>query len=117
MMENTFTTQRVDILGHATVLPPCDELYGTRFLRQWEDAVIGLCKNHGIALEISGVWRVPNMEMIVRAKEAGVKFSMGSDCHRRLQIGVLDYVERAIEEAGLSEQDFFCAEARAIKIS
>jgi histidinol phosphatase-like PHP family hydrolase len=45
--------------------------------------------------------------MIVRAKEAGLKFSMGSDCHRRLQIGVLDYVEQAIDEAGLTEEDFF----------
>lgn len=107
MMEKTFTTQRVDILGHATVLPPCDELYGTRFLRQWEDMVINLCAANGIALEISGLWRAPNMEMIVRAKEAGLKFSMGSDCHRRLQIGVLDYVEQAIEEAGLTEEDFF----------
>jgi histidinol phosphatase-like PHP family hydrolase len=107
MMEKTFTTQRVDILGHATVLPPCDELHGTRFLRQWEDMVINLCAANGIALEISGLWRAPNMEMIVRAKEAGLKFSMGSDCHRRLQIGVLDYVEQAIEEAGLTEEDFF----------
>jgi len=107
MMEKAFTTQRVDILGHATVLPPCDELHGTRFLRQWEDMVISLCATNGIALEISGLWRAPNMEMIVRAKEAGVKFSMGSDCHRHLQIGVLDYVEQAIDEAGLSEEDFF----------
>ena len=107
LIEKTFSTQRVDILGHATVLPPCDELYGTKFLLDWENAVIDLCRRHGIALEISGLWRVPNMDMIRRAKEAGVCFSMGSDCHDRLQIGVLDYVELAIEEAGLGESDFF----------
>ncbi len=107
MMEKTFSTQRVDILGHATVLPAYDELYGTRFLEQWEDAVIGLCKKHGIALEISGLWRAPRMEMILKAKEAGLLFSMGSDCHNRLQIGDLIYVERAIDEAGLTEDDFF----------
>lgn len=107
MMEKTFSTQRVDILGHATVLPSYDELYGTRFLEQWEDAVIGLCKTHGIALEISGLWRAPRMEMILKAKAAGLLFSMGSDCHNRLQIGDLLYVERAIEEAGLNESNFF----------
>lgn len=107
MMEKTFSTQRVDILGHATVLPAYDELYGTRFLEQWEDAVIGLCKKHGIALEISGLWRAPRMEMILKAKEAGLLFSMGSDCHNRLQIGDLIYVEHAIDEAGLTEDDFF----------
>lgn len=106
-IEKTFSTQRVDILGHATVLPPCDELYGTKFLLDWEDAVIEQCRRHGIALEISGLWRAPNMDMIRRAKDAGVRFSMGSDCHNRMQIGVLDYVERAIDEVGLSESDFF----------
>jgi len=106
-IEKTFSTQRVDILGHATVLPPCDELYGTKFLLDWENAVIEQCRRHGIALEISGLWRAPNMDMIRRAKEAGVRFSMGSDCHNRMQIGVLDYVERAIDEVGLAESDFF----------
>lgn len=107
MIEKAFSNERIDILGHATVLPPCEELHGTRFLLQWEDAVIGLCKKHGIALEISGLWRAPHMEMLQRAKQAGLKFSMGSDCHNRLQIGVLDYVERAIEEVGLTQEDFF----------
>jgi len=107
MMEKTFSTQRVDILAHATVLPSCDELYGTRFLEQWEDAVIGLCKKNDVALEISGLWRAPRIEMILKAKKAGLLFSMGSDCHSRLQIGDLDYVERAIVEAGLTESDFF----------
>ncbi len=107
MMEKTFSTQRVEILGHATVLPPCDELYGTKFLTQWEDAVIDLCKRYGIALEISGLWRAPNMDMLRRAYEAGLTFSMGSDCHDRLQIGNLLYVEQAIEQLGLQQEDFF----------
>ena len=107
MIEKTFSTQRVDILGHATVLPAYDEMYGTRFLEQWEDAVIGLCKTHGVALEISGLWRTPRVEMVLKAKASGLQFSMGSDCHRRLQIGNLDYAEKMVEEAGLTESDFF----------
>jgi histidinol phosphatase-like PHP family hydrolase len=107
MMEKTFSTQRVDILGHATVLPPCDELYGTNFLLQWEDAVINLCKKHDVALEISGLWHAPNIDMLRRAYAAGVKFSMGSDCHDRLQIGDLQYVEKVIDELHLAQEDFF----------
>ncbi|MDP3448602.1 MAG: PHP domain-containing protein, partial [Eubacteriales bacterium] len=106
-MEKTFSTQRVDILGHATVLPPYDELYGTNFLTQWEDAVIGLCKKHDVALEISGLWRAPRLDMLRRAHDAGLKFSMGSDCHDRLQIGNLQYVEQMIDELGLQQEDFF----------
>lgn len=107
MMEKTFSTQRVDILGHSTVLPCYDELFGTKFLEQWEDAVIGLCKKYQVALEISGLWRAPRLEMIRKAKQAGLLFSMGSDCHRYLQIGDLAYPERIAEELALTEEDFF----------
>ena len=107
MMEKTFSTQRVDILGHSTVLPAYDELVGTAFLTQWEDAVIALCKKYDVALEISGLWRAPGADMLRRAYAAGLKFSMGSDCHNALQIGNLAYVEQMIEEIGLAQEDFF----------
>ena len=107
LMEKAFSTQRIDILGHATVLPPCDELYGTRFLLDWENAVLSLCQRYGIALEISSLWRAPNMEMLRRAKQMGLSFSMGSDCHTYTQIGVLDYVDLAIDTLGLAQEDFF----------
>lgn len=107
LMEKNFSEQRVDILGHATVSPTCDEMYGTRFLYDWENAVLSLCVKHGIALEISGLWRAPNMEMLRRGKAMGVTFSMGSDCHTPLQVGVLDYPIQAAEELGLTETDMF----------
>ena len=107
LIEKTFSTQRVDILGHATVLPPCDELYGTRFLLDWENALLALCLRHGVALEISGLWRVPNLDMLRRAKEMGMTFSMGSDCHRPMEIGAMDHVLTAIEALSLTEEDFF----------
>ncbi|MEG1523528.1 MAG: PHP domain-containing protein [Clostridia bacterium] len=107
MVEKTFSTQRVDIYGHATVLPVCDELYGTKFLLDWENAVLALCKKYGVALEISGLWRAPNMEMLRRAKAMGITFSSGSDCHKPTSIGVMDYVDLAVDTLGLSEDDFF----------
>jgi histidinol phosphatase-like PHP family hydrolase len=95
-------------------LPCCDELYGTKFLLDWENAVLNLCNRHGVALEISGFWRLPNMDMLRRAKAMGLSFSMGSDCHEAKDVGVLDYCLRAVEELGLQEEDFFVP-ARALK--
>ncbi|MDO4573293.1 MAG: hypothetical protein Q4C13_07980, partial [Clostridia bacterium] len=106
--------QRVDILGHATVIPCCDDLNGTKFLLDWENAVLNLCRRSGVALEISGLWNAPNMEMLRRAKAMGLRFSMGSDCHLPGEVGVLDYPERAIAELGLTEADFFVP-ARALE--
>ncbi len=107
LIEKAFSSQRVDILGHATVLPCCDELYGTKFLFDWENAVIKLCARYGVALEISGLWHAPDMDMLRRAKAMGLSFSLGSDCHEAKDVGVLDYCEKAIEELGLVESDFF----------
>ena len=112
MAEKTFSTQRVDVYAHCTVLPACDELYGTRFLLDWENAVLSLCSRYGIALEISGLWRAPNMDMLRRAKAMGITFSMGSDCHVPTQIGVLDYVRAAVDELGLTQEDFFVPHSR-----
>ena len=112
MAEKTFSTQRVDVYAHCTVLPACDELYGTRFLLDWENAVLSLCLRYGIALEISGLWRAPNMDMLRRAKAMGITFSMGSDCHLPTQIGVLDYVHKAVDELELTEEDFFVPHRR-----
>lgn len=107
LMEKAFSNQRVDILGHATLLPCCDELYGTKFLLDWENAVLNLCLRHGVALEISGLWRLPHMDMLRRAKAMGLSFSLGSDCHEAGDVGVLDYCESAIEELDLRQDDFF----------
>ena len=113
LIEKAFSSQRIDILGHATVNPCCEELYGTKFLLDWENAILNLCKRYGIALEIASLWRAPDFDMLRRAKEMGIRFSMGSDCHHLQDIGVLDYGERAIEELGLTEEDFFVP-ARAL---
>ena len=114
LIEKAFNNQRVDILGHATLLPCCDELYGTKFLLDWENAVLNLCNRHGVALEISGFWRLPNMDMLRRAKAMGLSFSMGSDCHEAKDVGVLDYCLRAVEALDLKEEDFFVP-ARALQ--
>ena len=114
LIEKAFTTQRVDILGHATLLPCCDELYGTQFLLDWENALLGLCLRHGVALEISGLWRLPNRDMLRRAKAMGLRFSAGSDCHVAKQVGVLDYCIQVAEEMELTENDFFVP-ARALQ--
>ncbi len=106
-IEKKFENHRVDIFAHCTALPCYDELQGTRFLRDWENAVIALCVKHNVAIELSGLFRVPNLDLVLRAKAAGAVFSTGSDCHEALQIGDLRYPEQIIEAAGLTSEDLF----------
>lgn len=106
MIEHTMATQRMDILGHCTVLPFCEILAETPFQRDWENAVLGLCKKYDVALEISTLWREPGLDMVRRAKEMGLRFALGSDCHHKGEC-LLTYSIETAERAGLCEEDFF----------
>lgn len=105
-VEQTMRTQRMDIYGHCTVLPFCEYLDGSSFLTDWENELISLCKKYKVALEISGLWKVPELDMVRRAKAEGIKFTMGSDCHLMKDICDLDYAIALAEKAGLEETDF-----------
>lgn len=106
-VEHCFRTQRVDIYGHPTVLPFYEQLRGTTFLNQWEDAMISLCKKYDVALEISGLWREPGVELIQKARAHRVKLSFGCDGHKQEEVCNLAYVEQMIEEEGLSEGECY----------
>lgn len=107
LVEKTMKTQRFDIYGHCTVTPFYEDLIGTNFLTDWENDILMLCKKYNKAIEISGLWKEPSLSFINRAKDLGLKFSFGSDCHRMNELCNLDYVEEMIAEAGLTESDLF----------
>lgn len=106
VIEQTMKTQRMDIYGHCTVLPFCEHLAGSKLLVDWENEVISLCKKYKIALEISGLWKEPGLDMVRRAKAAGLKFSYGSDCHLKKDICDIEYSIQIGLDAGLEESDF-----------
>lgn len=107
IVERTMATQRMDIYGHCTVLPFCETLAGTDFLLDWENALLSLCKKYGVAVELSGLWKVPDLDLVQRAKTMGLHFTMGSDCHIWRDLCNLDYAISTAEQAGLCEDDFF----------
>lgn len=106
-VEKTMQTQRMDILGHCTVLPFYELLEGKAFLRDWEDALLALCKKYDVALEIASLKKEPNLAMIQRARELGLRFSLGSDCHELKDACNLDYALHMVLEAGITEAELF----------
>lgn len=106
VIAHTMQTQRMDIYGHCTVLPFCEYLAGTAFITDWENTLISLCRKYNVALEISGLWKEPGLAMVRRAREAGVRFTFGSDCHLKKDICDIDYALKTAEKAGLCAEDF-----------
>jgi hypothetical protein len=91
MMEKTFSTQRVDILAKRR---SCRRTTSSTAPVFWSSGRRG----DRLAKSTGSRWRSPALARAAygddpQSQEAGLLFSMGSDCHNRLQIGDLIYVD------------------------
>lgn len=100
----------IDILGHPTFSPlaalgdPEDVLPV-----EWQERLIDLCAGARVAIEVNEAYHVPHRAFLVRARERGALFSVGTDTHGEL--GPLDRTEAMVQEADLP-RDRFLAGAR-----
>ena len=95
----------VDIVGHPTFLPLLALGEPEEMLpAPWQERLIELCVHSRVAIEVNESYRVPHREFLVRARERGATFSVGSDTHGDL--GPLDRTEAMIGEAGLGAERF-----------
>jgi len=106
-IEKSFSTQRVDILGHSTVTPFYSDMDGTQYQLEFEDELLSLCKKYNVALEISGLWREPSERVVIKAKSNNIKLSFGSDCHWLQEVCDLRYVHEMIDKVNIEEEDLF----------
>lgn len=101
---------RIDILGHPTfsalqALGDPERVYP----EEWQERLIAMCVDAGVAIEINEAYGVPHREFLVRAARAGALFSVGTDTH--FELGPLDKTEAMIKAADLPDR--FLAGARA----
>ncbi len=100
-------TEPFDILANASWLPDAlmpeyDILWTENRVRRVLDAAA----RHEIAIEISASYKLPRLAFLRQAKEAGVKFSFGSN-GRYPNMGKLDYSLAMAEAIGLRPADLF----------
>ena len=99
-IEAIFSQEPVDIYVNPTVLP--DELkkeHVALWTQERMQRVVKVLAENNIALEINARYKVPTAEMIKMAKEAGVKFTFGTNNTGR-DLGQLEYCIQMIEEIG-----------------
>jgi histidinol phosphatase-like PHP family hydrolase len=96
---------RIDILGHPTFSPlailgePDEGLP-----LEWQERLIDLCVRSRVAIEVNEAYGVPHRAFLVRARERGAIFSVGSDTHG--DVGPLDRTEAMIRAAELPRERF-----------
>lgn len=106
-IEAIFSQEPVDIYVNPTLLP--EELMG-EYHELWTDEriekVIKVLADNNIALEINARYKVPSAKMIKMAKDAGLKFSFGTN-NSGSDLGQLEYCLQMIEECKLTPNDMF----------
>ncbi len=98
----------IQIYVNPTFLP--DDLnpdYDALWTIERMDAVIAALIENDIALEINNVREIPSPAFIKRAKEAGAKFTFGTNNSGADNLGRMDYAISMIEECGLTVNDMW----------
>ena len=97
----------IDILANPTLLPvSMQEDHDALWTPERMQTIIAAAAQYGVAMEINSRFRLPRMPFLKRAKEAGVKFSFGSNTPG-VGVGQIDYCLEMTRELGLKSEHMF----------
>jgi putative hydrolase len=98
----------LDVLAHPTWLPEDLRADSGRLLTpDWIRSLIRSAADNGVAMEASGVWRVPDEAFARECLRQGVKISIGSDAHDPGSVGRTAYAIALLRAAGAGDEDLF----------
>lgn len=101
------SSEPFDILANASWLPdPLLNAYETLWTERRVQKVVDAALKYGIAIEISGSYKLPHLAFLKQAHAAGVKFSFGSN-GRYPNMGKLEYSIAMAQAVGLKAGDMF----------
>ena len=107
-IEAELSKEPVDIHANPTFLPAkLAPDYDRLWTPERMDRVIKVLKENDVALEINARFKLPSITFIKRAREAGVKFSFGTNNGSNNDLGRLEYCLKAMKEAGITKNDMF----------
>jgi hypothetical protein len=114
-IESVVSQEPIDIHVNPTFLPAS---IAAKYDELWTDARIDrfvkvLADNH-VALEINSRFKLPSEKILRKAKEAGVKFTFGTN-NSGADLGTLDYSLEMKEKLGLTYKDMFMPKKQAEK--
>ena len=98
----------IDIYVNPTFLPAviADE-YDSLWTEERMDRVIEAAARNGVAIEINSRYRLPSEKFIRKAKQAGVKFTYGTNNGGKDDLGDLAYSREMARRCGLTRADMF----------
>ena len=106
----------VEIVAHSTFMPEAflhiDPDHDVWWTGEREDRYVEALAESGVALEISNRYRLPHDRLLRKAKEAGVRFALGSDGHTHKQVAKLDWAVETANRLGIGDAELFVPEPK-----
>jgi len=97
----------INIFGWPLFLPVCIARdYYTLWTEERMQKIITAAKKKNIAIEINDMSHTPHDKFIIKAKQAGLKFTFGSDA-RSPNAGRLAYSKAVAKKCNLKKEDFY----------
>jgi histidinol phosphatase-like PHP family hydrolase len=107
-IQKVIRNEPIDIFVNPTLLP---EVLRSEYDILWTEArmqkVIATIAARKVALEINNRYRIPSATFIKMAKQAGVKFSFGTNNTSAEDLQRLEYCLDMMTECDLTAQDMF----------
>jgi hypothetical protein len=108
---NTITTilntEPINIYVNPTFIPAqMQDRYDTFWSEARMDKVIKAAKDHNIAIEINNRYKIPSVKFLTRARDAGVKFTVGTN-NTNAEFSGAPYALEVIKKLNLTQSDFF----------
>jgi len=101
------TEEPIDIFANPTFLPEAiAKEYDALWTEKRMQRVIEAAVKNGVAIEINSLYNIPSAKFLRLAKQAGVKFSFGSNAHNN-GVGKLGYSIQMAKELGLARENMF----------
>ncbi len=102
------TTEPIDIHVNPTYLPAdIADQYDALWTDARIDRVVQALAESGVALEINNRFKIPSAKIIKKAKEAGVKFTFGTNNGGASDLGRMEYGIDMVYECDLTSHDMW----------
>ena len=76
------TDPKVDVLAHHAWITG-----GFAAVAKYDDELADLMATHKVAIEINSKHALPSWEFLLKCKDSGVKYTIGSDAHKAADVG------------------------------
>ncbi len=97
----------VDVFVNPFFLPkPMQPRYDELWTAQRVDKVVAVLAKSGKAMEINNRYKIPNKAVIMKAKEAGIKFTFGTN-NNTPEVGRMEYAIKMKKECGITSSDMY----------